>query len=55
MNDHELPYIAKKFFEFVTSSNQGGHLPCGIQSVLDRITPDNPKNAAGKGVQAKKT
>lgn len=55
MNDHELPYIAKKFFEFVTSSNQGGHLPCGIQSVLDRITPGNPKNAAGKEVQAKKT
>lgn len=54
MNDHELPYIEKKFFEFVTSSNQGEHLPCGIQSVLDRITPGNPKNAAGKEVQAKK-
>lgn len=54
LNDHELPYIAKKFVEFVTSSNQGGHLPCGIQSVLNRLTPVNPKMQSKKGIKATK-
>lgn len=33
--DHELPYIAKRFFNFVSSSTEGEQLPCGIQSFLN--------------------
>lgn len=35
VNDHELPHIAKNFYDFVFSSTHGKQLPCGIQSVID--------------------
>ncbi|GAB6909255.1 LysR substrate binding domain protein [Desulfosarcina cetonica] len=37
MKDFELPYIAKKFLEFVVSLNCGAQLPSGLQSVLNKL------------------